>query len=66
MRVRIYLMLISGLSLLSSSAVMAHANESGIGSLGRLLHLFTGEHLLTLVLIAVCAAGVIGLLRRYR
>jgi len=52
MKNRIYYTLASGSLFLNSSAVLAHTSDSGSG----LLHMFTGEHLLTLALVGVCVA----------
>ena len=62
MRARIFLTLTGVLSLLFSSLVLAHLSEPG----GVLPHIFTGEHLLILVIIGVCVAGVGKLYRRFR
>jgi len=56
MKNRIYYTLASSLLFLNSSAVLAHTSDSGGGMLGGLLHMFTGEHLLTLALVGVCVA----------
>jgi hypothetical protein len=48
----------SGSLFLNSSAALAHTSDSGGGMLGGLLHMFTGEHLLTLALVGVCIAWV--------
>ena len=62
MRARIILTLTGVLSLLFSSLVLAHLSEPG----GVLPHIFTGEHLLILVIVGVCIAGVSKLYRRFR
>jgi len=49
---KIYFTLISGFLLFYSSSLLAHTTESG----GSLLHMFTGEHLLTVALVGVCVA----------
>ena len=66
MKYRIYIVIISSLSVLFSTQVLAHTLESGGGSFGKLLHNFTGEHLVMLVLAGVCVVGVTQLLRRFR
>ena len=48
MKNKFYYTLASSSLFLNSSAVFAHTSESGGGMLGGLLHMFTGEHLLTL------------------
>jgi len=62
MRARIFLTVTGMLSLLFSSLVWAHLSEPG----GVLPHIFTGEHLLILVIVGVCVAGVGKLYRRFR
>ncbi len=62
MRARIFLTIMSVLSLLFSAPVLAHITEPG----GVLPHIFTGEHLLILVIVGVCIAGVSRLYRRFR
>jgi len=62
MRARILLTFTGVLSLLFSSLVFAHLSEPG----GVLPHIFTGEHLLMLVIVGVCVAGVSALYRRFR
>ena len=59
-------LLFSGFLLLFSAPVFAHITESGGGVFAGLLHLFTGEHLLTLALIGVCIVGVAHMYRRFR
>ena len=66
MKNRIYITVISLLSVLFSTQILAHNIDSGGGFFGKLLHNFTGEHLVMLVLAAVCAVGVTQLLRRFR
>lgn len=57
-----FLTTMSVLSLLFSASVSAHIAEPG----GVLPHIFTGEHLLTLVIVGVCIAGLSKLYRRFR
>jgi len=59
---KIYFTLVSGLLLLYSSSLLAHTTDSG----GSLLHMFTGEHLLTLALAGVFVAGAGEVYRRVR
>jgi len=66
MKSKIYFILFSGFSLLFSVPVFAHISESGGGVFGGLLHMFTGEHLLTLALVGVFIVGVTHLYRRFR
>ena len=66
MKNRIYLTFISLMLLLFSSQVLAHTVESGGGLLGRLMHIFTGEHVLMLALVGVCAVFANYLYRRLR
>ncbi len=62
MRARMFLTAMSVLSLLYSASVLAHITEPG----GVLPHIFTGEHLLILVIVGVCIAGVSKVYRRFR
>jgi len=62
MRARMFLTILSVLSLLFSTSVSAHIAEPG----GVLPHFLTGEHLLILVIVGVCIAGASKLYRRYR
>lgn len=57
-----FLTAMSVLSLLYSASVLAHITEPGSG----LPHIFTGEHLLILVVVGVCIAGVSKVYRRFR
>lgn len=57
-----FLTIMSVLSLLFSTSALAHITESG----GVLPHIFTGEHLLILVVVGVCVAGVSKFYRRFR
>ena len=66
MKNRIYITVISLLSVLFSTQVLAHNFESGRTYFGKLLHNFTGEHVVMLVVVGVCAVGVTQLLRRFR
>jgi len=50
------------MSLLFSASASAHITESS----GALPHIFTGEHLLMLAVVAVCFAGLSKLYRRFR
>ena len=56
MKNKFYYTLASGSLFLNSTAALAHTSDSGGGLLGGLLHMFTGEHLLTLALVGVCVA----------
>jgi len=62
MQARIFLTIMSVLSLLFSASVSAHITDSG----GVLPHVFTGEHLLILVIIGVCVAGISKIYRQFR
>lgn len=62
MRARMFLTIMSVLSLLFSASALAHITESG----GALPHIFTGEHLLILAVVAVFIAGLSKLYRRFR
>lgn len=55
MKNRIYAIFTSGLLLLYSSAVVAHIGESDGGLFAGMLHMLTGEHLLPLALLGLCA-----------
>ena len=57
-----FLTIMSVLSLLFSASALAHITEPG----GVLPHIFTGEHLLILVVVGVCVAGVNKFYRRFR
>ena len=60
MRIRNLLKIMTGLSLVFSSLVMAHSGGSGPGLIGAFLHPFTGiDHLLILVVAGVGIAFVI-------
>jgi len=55
MRIRNLLSIMTGLSLLCSSSLMAHTGDASVGLIGVLLHPFTGiDHLLMLVLVGAC------------
>ena len=62
MKNRVNFFLLSGFSVLFSSSAFAHITESG----GSLLHMFTGEHLLTLALAGVFVVGVVKAYHRNR
>jgi hypothetical protein len=62
MQARKFLTTMSVVSLLFSAPVLAHITEPG----GVLPHFFTGEHLLMLVIVGVCVAGVSKLYRHFR
>jgi hypothetical protein len=62
MRARMFLTTMSVLSLLFSASVLAHITEPG----GVLPHIFTGEHLLILLIVGVCIAAVSKIWRRSR
>jgi len=57
-----FLTIMSVMSLLFSATALAHITESG----GALPHIFTGEHLLVLAVVAVGIAGLSKLYRRFR
>ena len=57
-----FLTIMSVLSLLFSASALAHITEPG----GVLPHIFTGEHLLILVVVGVCVAGINKFYRRFR
>ena len=57
-----FLTIMSVLSLLFSASALAHITEPG----GVLPHVFTGEHLLILVVVGVCVAGINKFYRRFR
>lgn len=54
MLTRMFLTITSVLALVFSASVAAHITEAG----AVLPHIFTGEHLLILVIVGVCVAGV--------
>ncbi len=62
MKNSVYFILLSAFSALFSSSAFAHITESG----GSLLHMFTGEHLLTLALAGVFVVGAVKAYRRKR
>ena len=62
MQARMFLTIMSVLLFLLSAPALAHITEPG----GVLPHFFTGEHLLMLVIVGVCVAGVSRLYRRFR
>jgi len=62
MRATTYFIITGVLSLLFSPSVMAHLTEPG----GVLPHIFTGEHLLIMVIVGVCVVGIDKLYRRFR
>ena len=62
MRARMFLTIMSVMSLLFSASALAHITEPG----GVLPHIFTGEHLLMLVVVAAGIAGLRSLYRRFR
>lgn len=66
MKNRIYHVFISSLLLMFSTQLLAHNTEPGGGVFGGLLHIFTGEHLMVLVLVTVFAVGLTRLYRRSR
>ena len=55
MRIRLLLIIFSSFIVFFSSAALAHQTGSGTGLIGSLLHNFTGEHLLMLLGVCVCA-----------
>jgi len=62
MRARIIPTIMGVVSLLFSSLAPAHLTEPG----GVLPHVFTGEHLLILVIVGVCIAGASKVYKRFR
>ena len=62
MKNRIYFVFAGVMLVLFSSQAPAHTT----GSSGGFLHTLTGEHILMVVLAAVCAAGLTQLFRRFR
>ena len=54
MRARMYLTIMSALSLLFPASVLAHVTGPG----AVLPHIFTGEHLLILIIVGVCVVGI--------
>ena len=62
MRAKIFIAIITVLSLLFSASALAHITQAG----GTLPHIFTGEHLLILVIVGVFIAGISKLYRRTR
>lgn len=62
MRARMFFTTICILSLLYSASVLAHITEPG----SVLPHIFTGEHLLILLIVGVCIAAVSKVYRRFR
>jgi len=56
MKNKFYYTFASGSLFLYTSPVLAHTSDSGGGLFGGMLHMFTGEHLLTLALVGVCVA----------
>jgi hypothetical protein len=52
MRARMFLTIMSVLTLLLPASVLAHVSETG----SVLPHVFTGEHLLVLIIVGVCVA----------
>ena len=60
MRIRNLLKIMTGLSLIFSSSLLAHTSESSTGLIGHLLHSFTGiNHLLLLFLAVICIISVV-------
>ena len=57
-----FLAIATVLSLLFSASALAHITQPG----GVLPHIFTGEHLLILVVVGVLIAGVSKFYRRFR
>jgi len=62
MPTRMFLTIMSVSSLLFSACVAAHVTEPG----AVLPHIFTGEHLLILIVVGVCVAGLGKYFRRSR
>ena len=64
MRIRNLLKIMTGLSLVFSSSLVAHTGDSGTGLIGVLLHPFTGiDHLLMLVVVGI---GIAYFIRKHR
>ena len=61
MKNRIYPVVISALLLMASTPLLAHTT-----GLHGLMHIFTGEHLVMLILAGVFAVGATRLYRRFR
>ncbi len=60
MRIRNLLKIMTGLSLVFSSSLLAHTSESSTGLIGLLLHSFTGiDHLLLLFLAIICIISIV-------
>ena len=64
MRITAFLIIVSSFTVLFSSAALAHQTGSDSGLIGSLLHNFTGEHLLMLIAVGVCAICVSRLYQR--
>ena len=62
MPTRIFVMIAGIFSLVFSAFVAAHISEPG----AVLPHVFTGEHLLILVVVGLCIAGLVRYYRRSR
>lgn len=62
MRAKMFIAIITVLSLLFSASALAHITQAG----GAVPHIFTGEHLLILVIVGVCIAGISKFYRRSR
>jgi len=62
MRVRMFLTIMSVLSLLFSASAMAHVTDSS----AVLPHILTGEHLLILAVVSVCIGVLSRLYRHFR
>ncbi|HEY5775808.1 MAG TPA: hypothetical protein VIS57_06970 [Xanthomonadales bacterium] len=54
MRAKMFLTMMSVFSLLLPASVLAHVTEPG----AVLPHIFTGEHLLILIIVGVCIVGI--------
>jgi hypothetical protein len=63
MKKRFYSIIGSGFLSLCSAPVSAHSGDSGTGMVAGVLHMFKGEHLLTLALAVVFVAVAV---RQYR
>ena len=64
MKGKLYLSLLSGSSLLTSSTVFAHVDTSGDGTMGVLAHLLAGPHHLPMLILV--GIGVAWFVRRQR
>jgi len=66
MRIKTLLIILGGLSIFFSPALRAHHGGSEMAVIIRLVHNFTGEHLLMLILVIMFAAVFSHLYHRFR